>query len=372
MLRATARFATRVAFRGLATAAAVVALLLLTFALPVPLWRTGEHTLPPLVYRPDVLPAPRSRNRIWLDTDAACGTGRHRDPDDCLAILSLVSQQRGRIAGVSTVFGNAPLEVTHPTTRALSDTFAQHVENLAVWRGCAEPLTDCLQEAAVPAAHQALMADLRNGPLTFVALGPLTNLAAVLGREPGLAGQVRVIAVMGRRPGHLFHPAEGRGKGGMLFGHGPVFRDLNVELDARAVEVVLSAGVELILVPYAAARDVVFNDADLTFIAGQGPVGAWVAERSRDWLDFWRRSVGIEGFYPFDLLTAAFLQDVSRFRCADVIAWVGRDSRLPLYPRSPALLVAQEQAWSARPDAVGKAIYCDDVTMNDVRVLFSR
>jgi inosine-uridine nucleoside N-ribohydrolase len=372
MRRANTTLAKRFAFGGLAAAASIAALLLLTFALPVPLWRTGEHDLPPLVYRPNGSPPARSRDRIWVDTDAACGTGRHRDPDDCLALLALVSRERERIAGVSTVFGNAPLEITHATTRALLDTFAPDVAGLPIWRGCAAPLTTCVQDAAVPAAHHALGTALRDGPLTFVALGPLTNLAAVLGRKPHLAGQVRVIAVMGRRPGHLFHPAEGRGEGGVLFGHGPVFRDLNVDLDARAVEVVLNAGVEMILVPYSAARDVLLNEGDLTFVAGQGRAGAWVAERSRDWLAFWRSSVGVEGFYPFDLLTAAFLQDPSRFRCADAIAWVGRDAQLPLYPRSPALLVAQERAWSATPNAIGKAIYCDDVTMNDLRALFTR
>ena len=41
---------------------------------------------------------------------------------------------------------------------------------------------------------------------------------------------VRLVSVMGRRPGHIFHPSEGEGDG-ILFGHGPVFRDLNFDLD---------------------------------------------------------------------------------------------------------------------------------------------
>jgi inosine-uridine nucleoside N-ribohydrolase len=324
-------------------------------------------------YQPDGFSSTRSSDPVWVDTDVACGTGPQRDADDCLALVSLLLRQRGRIAGVSTVFGNAPVEITGATARALAEMIEPRAEGLNIWRGCADEVTACGQDATQPPAHQALGAALRHRPLTFIALGPLTNLAAVLEREPGLGGQrLRVIAVMGRRPGHLFHPAEGRGKGGLLFGHGPVFRDLNVDLDPRAAEIVLNAGVELILVPYAAARDVLLNEADLNFIAAQGRAGAWVAERSRDWLDFWRSAVGVEGFYPFDLLAAAFLQDASRFRCADVVAWVGRDPKLPLYPRSDALLVSQEQAWPATPKAIGKAVYCDDVTMPDVRWLFTQ
>src|SRR5512135_297426 len=81
-------------------ATSVVGLVVLTFALPVRLWRTGEHPLPPLQYRTEALPAARDGGRLWIDTDAACGTGAYRDPDDCIALVSLLARQRGRIEGV--------------------------------------------------------------------------------------------------------------------------------------------------------------------------------------------------------------------------------------------------------------------------------
>ena len=38
----------------------------------------------------------------------------------------------------------------------------------------------------------------------------MTNLAAAAGRAPALQGNVDgIVAVMGRRPGHRFHPSEG-------------------------------------------------------------------------------------------------------------------------------------------------------------------
>jgi purine nucleosidase len=360
----------RLAVRLFATATAALALGLLTFALPVPLWRTGEQLSPSLVYLPHGLVTAPS-GPIWIDTDAACGAGRRSDPDDCLALVSLAHQQRGRIAGISTVFGNAPLATTDAVARELAGKLGLDAGRLEVWSGCAEPVERCGAASLRPDAHDAIAAALRQSPSTFIALGPLTNLAAVLQREPGLTTQMtRVIAVMGRRPGHLFHPAEGRGQGGILFGHGPVFRDLNAELDTRAVEVVLQAGVELVLVPYAAARAVLMTESDLNFIAAQGHAGGWVSERSRDWLDFWKRTVGIEGFYPFDLLAAAFVRDPSGFRCAKVLAWVGRDPLLPLYPRTAVLLVSQGETPSATQVA-GTAIFCDTVRL-DVRSLFTR
>lgn len=354
---------------GAFAATSVVGLAALAFALPVPLWRTGEHPLPPLQYRTHAPPA-RDGDRLWIDTDPACGTGPYRDPDDCIALVSLLARQRGRIAGVSTVFGNADLDTTDALARTLVEEAGPGAEGVHVRRGCAVPLRHCSRLAETE-AHAALRTALRDGAVTVVALGPLTNLAAVLQREPHLAGSVgRVIAVMGRRPGHLFHPSEGQAEGAMLFGHGPVFRDLNAELDPDAVDVVLRAGVELVLVPYAAARESVLEGEGLAFLRDTGPAGAWAAERSRDWLEFWREDVGLPGFYPFDLMAVAALHDPARFRCADVIAWVGRDPLFPLLPRTPALLVAQAPIWTAPPRSLGTAIYCDAGSI-EPKVLFA-
>lgn len=64
---------------------------------------------------------------------------------------------------------------------------------------------------------------------------------------------------MGRRPGHRFHPSENGGGGVMLFGHGPILRDLNAVLDTQAVSVVLASGVPLVLILYAVARQVLMQ-----------------------------------------------------------------------------------------------------------------
>ena len=354
-----------------AAAISVVGLIALTFALPVPLWRTGEHSLPALEYRTQGPPHAHGGDRVWIDTDPACGSGQYRDPDDCIALASLLARQRGKIAGVSTIFGNAQLDTTDALARELVDEAGPGAQGVNVWRGCAVSLPECARARQTP-AHDALRAALSHEALTVVALGPLTNLAAVLRSEPQLARAVaRVIAVMGRRPGHLFHPSEGRAGDAALFGHGPVFRDLNAELDPEAVEVVLRSGVELVLVPYAAARNVLLEEDDLAFLEDQGRVGAWVADRSRDWLGFWRSHVGLQGFYPFDLMASALLHDPGRFRCADVVAWVGRDPLFPIFRRTASLLVAQAPMWRSPPRAIGKAVYCDAVSI-EIRILLSR
>jgi inosine-uridine nucleoside N-ribohydrolase len=233
-----------------------------------------------------------------------------------------------------------------------------------VFKGCGAAASKCLDEGGSLDAQDALRQALQQGSLDVVALGPLTNLAAVLAREPALAARVsRVIAVMGRRPGHRFHPSENRATGAMLFGHGPIFRDLNAVLDPQAVSVILASGVPVVLIPYTAARQVLMTGRDLDRVASIGPAGAWVAERSRAWLEFWRSDAGLDGFYPFDLMAAAYVRDSSHFNCARVTAWVGDDPLLPWLSGGPALLVAQQAGPPASATATAQALYCDVVNL---------
>lgn len=347
------------ALSGLAwTLAALAALLLASFAVPLPEWRTGRAAVAPL----DLThggPAVDMPDRIWIDTDAACGHGETTDPDDCFAILSLARSPAVRVVGISTVHGNAPLQVTDATTRELAARLAAPGSKGApVFRGSARPLGDGPVSPAP--AHAALRDALRRGPLTLVSLGPLTNVAAALIDEPTLRANVaRVVAVMGRRPGHLFHPAEGKGSNGLLFGHGPVFSDFNFEKDRAAAAALLGMGLPITLVPYDAARAATVTAADLARMRQEGGAAAWVAARARDWLRFWNERVGLDGFYPFDLMAAAYVLDPGRFDCARTVAWIANDDRLWKWFYNPeSLLVGPPSEKPARVAAHGRLIYC--------------
>jgi purine nucleosidase len=350
--------------RGLGLAAAVLVLfLVVSFALPVRVWRTGELAAPPL---PLVMggPAVEMPERVWIDTDAACGNGRTTDPDDCFALLLLAQAPSLEIAGISTVHGNAALEVTD-RTRDLAAALARDGDSkAAVFRGSASPLTQARDRVAHAPAHTALERALEAGPLTLVALGPLTNVATVLRERPDLQANVtRLIAVMGRRPGHRFHPAEGMGRGGILFGHGPVFTDFNFDQDRAAAVSVINMHLPTTLVPYEAARLVSLTGADVARIEQRGGPSAWVASRATGWLEFWHEDIGRHGFYPFDLIAAAYVLTRKHFDCAaSATAWVAKDRKLRNFLYDPdALLVGLERNQPDDVRALSSVVYCPQV-----------
>ena len=66
------------------------------------------------------------------------------------------------------------------------------------------------------------------------------NLAAAVGHAPALQRNLAgIVAVMGRRAGHRFHPSEGSSAGAVAFGQGPVFSDFNFVSDLLAVQQVI-------------------------------------------------------------------------------------------------------------------------------------
>jgi inosine-uridine nucleoside N-ribohydrolase len=328
-----------------------------TLALPVEVWRTGRTTVAPLkLSTPDTsVPLP---SRVWIDTDAACGHTPRTDVDDCLALWLIAARSELDVTGVSTVFGNGPLEVTDRITRELNALLpwpGRH-DRPAVYRGFDVALTDAANPATP--ARDGLIRALEAGPLTIIALGPLTNIADALSVRPDLRGNVgQVVAVMGRRMGHLFHPSEGSGRGTWL-GHGPVFRDFNFSMDPAAVRTLLATNVPTTLVPYDAARQVEITGDHLRRLATQDHAGAWIWAGSRGWLEYWRSDIGRSGFYPFDAMAVAHVMMPSLFRCATVNAWVGKDPMLFLpLTRPEALLVEQHN-----PADRGRLVrYCPDL-----------
>lgn len=234
---------------------------------------------------------PRTARRVWIDTDPAAGVAGC-DVDDGYAILQALRSPELDVAGVTTVFGNAPLEVAHPIAAELLQVAG--AGHIPLHRGAAGP-----GELGTPtAASGALAAALAAGPLTILALGPLTNVATALLTQPEIAARIdSVVAVAGRRPGQRFLVGE----------RGPL-PDFNLECDPRAAGVLLAAaGVPVILAGFEVATHVLIGPAHLDRLRAGPPAARWLAERSDGWLAWWSAQLGTEGFHPFDTLAVGVL-----------------------------------------------------------------
>lgn len=176
-------------------------------------------------------PSAASPHRVLIDTDIG------DDVDDAFALAMAVRLPQLRVCGVTTVAG--PAHRRAQLARELLD--AAGVGPIPVAPGAERradgtPLPTRFSHGPAHAApapapdavELILAASHAHAPLTILALGPLTNLAAALRRDPGLARRARLIAV--------------GGVGGVPY------PDWNLRCDPAAARAVLGAGIPATLV----------------------------------------------------------------------------------------------------------------------------
>lgn len=285
---------------------------------------------------------------VWIDIDPSVAPGG-REVGDGLALIQAFHSEELDIRGVSIVFGNAPLEEGFPNGQGIVQRFGP--EGLEVYSG-AESRDQLGQETA---ASRALAEALRQEPLIVLALGPVTNVATVLGNHPELARRIRqVISVAGRRPDQSFITGEAIGA---------PHRDFNFELDANAFQVILDSGVPLTLAPWELSSKVWLLPEDLDRLAAGPPGTQWLAQPARDWLTFWTERFAVDGFNPFETLAVGYVTSPHLITCEllpIVIRSLPDDRAIaagePEIPEKPYLLVA------ANIRSTSHARYCYDTT----------
>jgi purine nucleosidase/ribosylpyrimidine nucleosidase len=102
-------------------------------------------------------------------------------------------------------------------------------------------------------------------PLTLVAVGPLSNVAAALALDPGIAEAVDEVVIMG---------------GGHHVGNTTASAEFNIWADPEAADMVLTAGFErLTLVPLDATHTALVSRADVERLAALGTPAGEAASR---------------------------------------------------------------------------------------------
>ncbi len=138
--------------------------------------------------------------------------------DDALALLYALSSETLDVLGVTTCFGNGDIDITTRNTLAVVDMAPRQT---GVFQGAAHPLVGKWESSAeafhgptglgrgpVPSPQSRIQAQTaaeffihtineRPGEVVIVTLARLTNIAAVLSANPGLAQKIPSIVVMG-------------------------------------------------------------------------------------------------------------------------------------------------------------------------------
>jgi len=228
---------------------------------------------------------------VWIDTDVSIGSP-FREVDDAYALVLALHSPEIRIAGVSTSYGNAPLGHTKRVAREMIRQFgaAANMRPEKVFTG-AVSAADLGRRSP---ASEALATTLDRESVTYIALGPLTNLATFLRLHPKSARKIKRVIFLG-----------GQAQGTTLtFGPRRSFHihDANVFKDPAAAESVVRSTVPLTLIPAATASELLLNDENLRELERHGGAGNYLVRRSRVWLWFWTHFVKTNGGPIFDAI----------------------------------------------------------------------
>jgi len=188
---------------------------------------------------------------LLIDTDTAS--------DDAVALIMALRSQEVRVAAITVVAGNIPVQ--QATSNALY-TAELCASDVPIYSGAEKPLLRKLvcadwfhgadglgdhgylpkQRRAEPRhAVDALLDAARENPgIEIVTLGPLTNLALALSREPRLAASVKRCIIMGGAPcceGNVTPAAE-----------------FNIWVDPEAARIVFHSGMRIEMVGWHLCR----------------------------------------------------------------------------------------------------------------------
>ena len=250
------------------------------------------------------------RNFI-IDTDTAS--------DDAVALVMALRQPDIDVKAITVVAGNVPLPMALQNALYTVELCGAATP---VYTGCAKPLLrdletaqdvhgrDGLGDIGLPLhgrepadGHAAdMLRQLINahaGDITLVTLGPLTNVALALLREPALAGRVSHCYIMG----------------GIGSGHGNVTptAEFNIWVDPEAAKIVFESGMAMTMVGWDISwKYATFDAAEADDIRRVGtPLAEFVIDIQATLTEFSMKENALAGFDLPDPITMAAAIDPS-------------------------------------------------------------
>ncbi len=223
---------------------------------------------------------------IIIDTDPG--------QDDAIALLLALASPELDVLGVTAVAGNVPLSLTEPNARKVCELAGR--PDMKVFAGCSRPMLrplvtaeevhgktgldgPDLPEPTMPLQPQhavdwivdTLMA-AEDGSITLCPLGPLTNIAMAIVKEPRIVAKIDEIVLMG---GGFF---EG--------GNVTPSAEFNIYVDPHAAHVVFTSGAKIVMHSLDVTHKALMNE---TWIKELAAVGTPACTAAAKMLTFYER-----------------------------------------------------------------------------------
>ena len=224
-------------------------------------------------------------HRVILDCDNMMGKP-FQEVDDGLTLLYLLGRPDVEVLGITTTFGNGPIDDVYPLTQQLLRDIDR--EDIPLFKGEGErgqPPTEAANFLAETVAQHP-------GEITVLAIGPLGNLRAAAEVDPSFLGNCKQIAIMG---GYLHDLRLGYRKIG----------EINLSFDPEATLTVLNAPCPVTLMNAHICLQAMFTWLDLRRVRHWGPNTHRLLRR---WLLLLGIGTGLPGFALWDLLPAVYIE----------------------------------------------------------------
>ena len=243
--------------------------------------------------------------RIIIDTDPGI--------DDSLAILLAMASPEVQLEGLTVIHGNSSTK--QGTINALSVLELVNAGHIPVVRGCELPLVQPSLLAtethgnkglgyanlSVPGSRPIvqdgcdfLIEQIMSNPgeITLVAIGPLTNVALAIRKEPRIVQAVKELFIMG---GALRHE-----------GNTTPLAEFNTYVDPHAAHIVYHSGMPITLTPLDVTYQCILlaNDVERIKQAGSD-IPPFIEAATRFYMEFHDEYQGIQGCVINDPLTLA-------------------------------------------------------------------
>ena len=270
--------------------------------------------------------------KIIIDTDPG--------QDDAVAILlALASPDEIEVLGITAVAGNVPLSLTERNARIVCELAGR--PDIAVYAGCDRPLRRKLVTAehvhgktgldgpelpepkiklqekhGVDFIIDTILQEPGNS-VSLCPLGPLTNIASAILKQPKIVSRIKQIVLMG----------------GAYFEVGNITptAEFNIFVDPDAAKIVFEAGIDMVVMPLDVThKALVTGERNEAFRRLKSPVGVAVAEMTDFFERFDKEKYGSSGAPLHDPCVTAYLINPKIFSGKKINVEIETKSKLTL------------------------------------------